>query len=283
MIGKSAMDERAAGSFVPRTPPKPGFSIRAFDKRRQQKQFVSKTPPKPGFSIRAFVERNKLKEKCAVCLETSSRTDFKTLGCNHRFHRNCLETMLKNGQRTCPLCRANINNSWLAAEEMAHLFISDVVDELLDDMLVEFISDDDDVFYRYGSEYYGSEIYSSDYDDRMTVIHSDYHDSYLAEVEGAIAEDDVFELLDLGLQRLFDESNLSNQRLGRDRYLESYTSSDTSNDIAEHRRIDVYELGDLGIDRLFDESIHRDSEQSNDSIYRYFAWLDANDDYLDYW
>ena len=90
------------------------------------------------------------------------------------------------------------------------VFISDVVDELVDDMWVEFISDDDDEYYRYGSEYYGSEVYSSDIDDRMTVIHSDYHDNYLAEVERPIADNDVFELLDLGLQRLFDESNLNN-------------------------------------------------------------------------
>ena len=116
--------------------------------------------------------------------------------------------MLKNGQRTCPLCRANINDSWLEEQQM--VFISDVVDELVDDMWVEFISDDDDEYYRYGSEYYGSEIYSSDYDEMMTVINSNYHDNYLAEVERPIADNDVFELLDLGLQRLFDESNLNN-------------------------------------------------------------------------
>ena len=129
MIGKSAMAERAAeqGSFVPRTPPKPGFSIRACVARRQQNQFVPRTPPEPGFSIRAFVERNKLKEKCAVCLETSSRTEFKTLGCNHRFHQNCLQSMLKNGQRTCPLCRTNINDSWLEEHQMAEFFTADVV------------------------------------------------------------------------------------------------------------------------------------------------------------
>ena len=238
------MAERAAeqGSFVPRTPPKPGFSIRASVKRRQQNQFVPRTPPEPGFSIRAFVERNKLKEKCAVCLETSSRTDFKTLGCNHRFHGDCLDVMLKNGQRTCPLCRANINDSWLQEQQM--VFVSDLVDELVDDMWVEFISDDDDEYFSYGSEYYGSVYYSSDIDDRMTVIDSDHHTSY-------------------------------------DSYLRYV--AEVENAIAEHRRIDVYELDDLGLDRLFDESIHIDRQQSNDSIDRYFAWLDSNDAYLDYW
>ena len=67
-----ANGSRRQGSFVPRTPPRPGFSIRAFVERRQKDPFVPRTPPKPGFSIRAFAERNPLKEKCAVCLETSS-------------------------------------------------------------------------------------------------------------------------------------------------------------------------------------------------------------------
>ena len=131
------MAERMECSFVPKTPPKPGFSIRACIERRQLNQFDPGTPPEPGFSIRAFVERNKLREKCAVCLETSSRTDFKTLGCNHRFHEHCLDVMLKNGQRTCPLCRANINDSWLQEHQM--VFVSNVVDQFLD-MWVEFIS-----------------------------------------------------------------------------------------------------------------------------------------------
>ena len=213
------MAKRAAeqGSFFPRTPPKSGFSIRAFVERRQQNPFVPRTPPKPGFSIRAFVERQEQrKENCAVCLETSPRTEFKTLGCNHRFHGHCLEAMIKNGQRTCPLCRANINDSWL--EEQQITFTSNpsflVVDELVFDMRVEYISDDDDdEYYRYGREYYGSEIHSSDFDDMMTVIDSNIHNSYLAEIRER--PNDVFNLLDLGLQRLFDESNLNNSERAR--------------------------------------------------------------------
>ena len=205
------------------------------------------------------------------------------------------------------------------------VFVSDVVDELVDDMWVEFISDDDDVFYQYGSEYYGSEIYSSDYDDynNMVIARQIARPAEYAH-QNVNAEPDSFDSLDLGLERLFDESIHNNEQLIRDPYVEpysininlpvdlyraileainnisssdtssdtssntssytsSYTSSDTSDDIAEHRSIDVFELDDLGLDRLFDESIHRDREQSNDSIYRYFAWLDANDAYLDYW
>ena len=107
------------------------------DHSRGQGSFIPRTPPRPGFSIRAFVERNPLIEKCAVCLETSSRTHFKTLGCNHRFHGHCLQSMLKNGQRSCPLCRKNINDSWLKEQQMAQFFISNVVNELIDDAWTE--------------------------------------------------------------------------------------------------------------------------------------------------
>ena len=183
----------------------------------EQGSFVPRTPPKPGFSIRAFVERNQLQEKCPVCLETSSRTEFMTLGCNHRFHGHCLETMLRNGQRSCPLCRANINNSWLEREEMVDFFISDVVDELIDDRSFdEYWGDEywgDDEYNRYGSEYYGSTLYSGDFNGLMHIIDSDYEANYLAPLIAA----------ELILQP----------------------------NIAEHRRIDVFELDNLGLVRLF--------------------------------
>ena len=76
-----------------------------------QAPFVPGSPPKPGFSIRAFVARKPHKEKCMICLESSFHCDFKSLGCNHRFHAHCIATMLNKGSRTCPLCRANINDS----------------------------------------------------------------------------------------------------------------------------------------------------------------------------
>ena len=154
--------------------------------------FVPKTPPKPGFSIRAFVARKPRKEKCMICLESSFNCDFKSLGCNHRFHAHCLATMLNKGNRTCPLCRANINDSWLAAEEMAELFIPRwSADDLFDDMWIVhdelYDADDDD-----DSQYYGTELYSNDYDDH-------YEYTFIADHRRI----DVFELDDLGLERLF--------------------------------------------------------------------------------
>ena len=158
-------------------------------KNANQAPFGPKTPPKPGFSIRAFVARKPHNEKCMICLESSLHLDFKSLGCNHRFHAHCIATMLNNGSRTCPLCRANINDSWLEAEEMAELFIPRwSVDDVFDDMWIvydELYDADDDG----DSEYYGTELYSSDYDDY----------TFIADHRRI----DIFELDDLGLVRLF--------------------------------------------------------------------------------
>ena len=225
------MAERAACSFVPRTPPKPGFSIRACVARRLQNQFVPRTAPEPGFSIRAFVARHQLKEKCAVCLETSSWAEFKTLGCNHRFHGHCLQSMLKNGQRTCPLCRTNINDSWLEEQQMAEFFTAAAVTydigQLIDDAWIEnrtiILSDS-----------YDSDEARYDSDDYDSV------DNMIARVENAIENaivnhrriEHIRNEGDLGLERMFlDEAELEYARLvrvhDRDQYIERSVYYDT--------------------------------------------------------
>ena len=125
-----------------------------------------------------------------ICLESSFHCDFKSLGCNHRFHAHCIATMLNNGSRTCPLCRANINDSWLEAEEMDEFFIPRwSTDDLFDDMWVVYDelydadADSDD------SEYYGTELDTSE-DEDYTII---------AEHRRI----DFFELDDWGLEQLF--------------------------------------------------------------------------------
>ena len=186
-------------------------------KNADQAPFGPKTPPKPGFSIRAFVARKPHKEKCMICLESSLHLDFKSLGCNHRFHAHCIATMLNKGSRTCPLCRANIDDSWLEAEEMKELFIPrSPVDESFDDMWIVYdelydADDDDD-----------SEYYTSD-DDDYTI--------YIAEHRRI----DFFELDGLGLEQLFQD----------------YDDDEYTILIADHRRIDFFELDDLGLERLF--------------------------------
>jgi len=50
------------------------------------------------------------REECAVCLNPlgDSETEIKTLGCGHRFHKECINRSIAFGNRTCPLCRRPI-------------------------------------------------------------------------------------------------------------------------------------------------------------------------------
>tara|TARA_X000000368_G_scaffold340480_1_gene278737 strand:+ start:43 stop:732 length:690 start_codon:yes stop_codon:yes gene_type:complete len=41
---------------------------------------------------------------CSICLDNISNLDVKELYCNHKFHRNCINTWLQDNN-TCPLCR----------------------------------------------------------------------------------------------------------------------------------------------------------------------------------
>jgi hypothetical protein len=43
---------------------------------------------------------------CSICFEKINRCDKKSLNCNHDFHRNCINTWLRE-QNNCPLCRAS--------------------------------------------------------------------------------------------------------------------------------------------------------------------------------
>ena len=46
-------------------------------------------------------------DNCGICLE-GAFSGCKILPCSHRIHQHCLEAMVKNGVRTCPVCRHNI-------------------------------------------------------------------------------------------------------------------------------------------------------------------------------
>ncbi|KAL2542770.1 RING-type domain-containing protein [Abeliophyllum distichum] len=47
--------------------------------------------------------------ECAVCLCSIDEGDeVKELGCNHLFHRVCLDRWVRYGHTTCPLCRNNL-------------------------------------------------------------------------------------------------------------------------------------------------------------------------------
>ena len=47
---------------------------------------------------------------CSICLENLSKNDeITTLGCNHIFHKNCIDNWFIN-HSTCPLCNLDFNN-----------------------------------------------------------------------------------------------------------------------------------------------------------------------------
>ncbi|KAL2542721.1 brassinosteroid-responsive RING-H2 [Abeliophyllum distichum] len=47
--------------------------------------------------------------ECAVCLHGIVGGDeVRELGCNHLYHRVCLDRWVRYGNRTCPLCRNNL-------------------------------------------------------------------------------------------------------------------------------------------------------------------------------
>lgn len=44
-------------------------------------------------------------DQCSICMENMSGVTSRTLGCQHTFHKRCLERWKRN-RRTCPICRA---------------------------------------------------------------------------------------------------------------------------------------------------------------------------------
>ena len=44
-------------------------------------------------------------DKCSICLEDIRPNEQKSLNCNHSFHRDCINTWLRE-KDDCPLCRA---------------------------------------------------------------------------------------------------------------------------------------------------------------------------------
>ncbi len=50
-----------------------------------------------------------MNENCTICMEIMNEDDeYLDLECKHVFHKNCLETYLKNYNHICPVCRKDI-------------------------------------------------------------------------------------------------------------------------------------------------------------------------------
>ena len=55
---------------------------------------------------------NKMNEKCTICMiEMNENEEFLDIECKHIFHKECLETYLKNYNHICPICRKDIGVS----------------------------------------------------------------------------------------------------------------------------------------------------------------------------
>ena len=47
---------------------------------------------------------------CSICFLDINEQDICTLNCNHQFCKNCIDTILKTHNKTCPLCRTDISS-----------------------------------------------------------------------------------------------------------------------------------------------------------------------------
>lgn len=53
-----------------------------------------------------------MNEKCTICIEDMNEDDeYFDINCKHVFHKDCLNTYLKNYNHICPICRNEIGNS----------------------------------------------------------------------------------------------------------------------------------------------------------------------------
>ena len=62
---------------------------------------------------RVPVDSTKHRDDCVICMEGFKPGDTLTvLKCNpnHYFHNHCIESWVKEGKNTCPICRAPIEN-----------------------------------------------------------------------------------------------------------------------------------------------------------------------------
>ena len=83
-----------------------------------------------SISVENLGEEVDIDNQCSICLQQMSEETKHTTGCNHSFHRQCLN-IWENRHSSCPLCRANLHNH----EEQANIDeVEDLLDEELNDM-----------------------------------------------------------------------------------------------------------------------------------------------------
>ena len=74
------------------------------------------------YSMNPYIEATKetilkitkeMNEKCTICMiEMNEDEEYLDIECKHIFHKDCLETYLKNYNHICPVCRKDIGKSY---------------------------------------------------------------------------------------------------------------------------------------------------------------------------
>ena len=66
---------------------------------------------------------NKIKKDCVICLENIRDNDDIVLECAHKYHTDCIITMVRKRYRKCPICRTKIR--WDISKLKKHKKISE--------------------------------------------------------------------------------------------------------------------------------------------------------------
>ena len=51
---------------------------------------------------------NEIREQCTICFNTITEENLCTTNCNHSYCKSCLDTWFNRGEKTCPICRTDI-------------------------------------------------------------------------------------------------------------------------------------------------------------------------------
>ena len=94
-------------------------------KKLQKRVRGKQTRRRHARSIKQIYANLEKTNECAICHEPMAKNEAITkLGCTHRFHSGCLESSMRSGHASCPLCRTVIPNN-----AYAHLAVPNITYE----------------------------------------------------------------------------------------------------------------------------------------------------------
>uniref|UniRef100_A0A6C0D3P0 RING-type domain-containing protein n=1 Tax=viral metagenome TaxID=1070528 RepID=A0A6C0D3P0_9ZZZZ len=94
-------------------------------KKLQKRVRGKQTRRRHARSIEQIYANLEKTNECAICHEPMAKNEAITkLGCTHRFHSGCLESSMRSGHASCPLCRTVIPNN-----VYAHLAVPNITYE----------------------------------------------------------------------------------------------------------------------------------------------------------